>query len=182
MNILILCASHFIADFDLLVLLAKLLFRNNTFMLDASQINFQAAEGFRAKDMIPDQFAIQKTCSSREKSKQATSKDVTAESAPAPSRKRPIEDVGDEKRIKNKAALLLSPDGCSSVEKVDKTEKDALRNGRQDASKSPWWEKCADLTEYEIDVCLLVDPSLKPCIPLKTKYQFIGQQLPVYHP
>ncbi|KAI8352167.1 hypothetical protein EDC96DRAFT_546672 [Choanephora cucurbitarum] len=47
MNMLIPSASDFVADFQLLVFLTMLSFRNHTFVLDTNQINFQAAEGFR---------------------------------------------------------------------------------------------------------------------------------------
>ncbi|KAI8378765.1 hypothetical protein EDC96DRAFT_561538 [Choanephora cucurbitarum] len=200
MNMLILCASHFIADFNLLVLLTMLLSRNNTFMLNASQINFQAAEDFRATDIISDQFAFQKHVSSfsREKPKQTTSKDVTAEIALASSRKKPVEDVVGEERIKNskpcgvldeeqsaksQAALLLSHDGCSSVEKVDKTEEDALRNGSQDARKKPQtvhpfegqlsirWSTASSVSSLDIvfsGVLIMPDLNRKMCLMLTT--------------
>ncbi|KAI8387056.1 hypothetical protein BD560DRAFT_486601 [Blakeslea trispora] len=52
-------ASDFVADFQLLVFLTMLSFRNHTFVLDTNQINFQAAEGFRTQDIFPDNFKMQ---------------------------------------------------------------------------------------------------------------------------
>ncbi|KAI8377275.1 hypothetical protein BD560DRAFT_432965 [Blakeslea trispora] len=59
MNMLVPSASDFVADFQLLVFLTMLSFRNHTFVLDTNQINFQAAEGFRTQDIFPDNFKMQ---------------------------------------------------------------------------------------------------------------------------
>ena len=59
MNMLIPSASDFVADFQLLVFLTILSFRNHTFVLDTNQINFQAAEGLRTQGIFPDSFKMQ---------------------------------------------------------------------------------------------------------------------------
>ncbi|KAI8364939.1 hypothetical protein BD560DRAFT_311079, partial [Blakeslea trispora] len=59
MNMPIPSASDFVADFQLLVFLTMLSFRNNNFVLDTNQINFQAAEGLRTKDISPVNFTMQ---------------------------------------------------------------------------------------------------------------------------
>ncbi|KAI8334893.1 hypothetical protein BD560DRAFT_428631 [Blakeslea trispora] len=59
MNMLVPFASDFVADFQLLVFLTMLSFRNHIFVLDTNQINFQAAEGFRTQDIFPDNFKMQ---------------------------------------------------------------------------------------------------------------------------
>ncbi|KAI8359809.1 hypothetical protein BD560DRAFT_449061 [Blakeslea trispora] len=59
MNMLVPSASDFVADFQLLVFLTMLSFRNHTFVLDTNQTNFQAAEGFRTQDIFLDNFKMQ---------------------------------------------------------------------------------------------------------------------------
>ncbi|KAI8353235.1 hypothetical protein BD560DRAFT_492584 [Blakeslea trispora] len=51
--------NSILPDFQLLVFLTMLSFRNHTFVLDTNQINFQAAEGFRTHDIFPDNFKMQ---------------------------------------------------------------------------------------------------------------------------
>ncbi|KAI8328867.1 hypothetical protein EDC96DRAFT_580221 [Choanephora cucurbitarum] len=59
MNMLVPSASDFVADFQLLVFLTMLSFRNHTFVLDTNQTNLQATEGFRTQDIFPDSFKMQ---------------------------------------------------------------------------------------------------------------------------
>ncbi|KAI8364942.1 hypothetical protein BD560DRAFT_402520, partial [Blakeslea trispora] len=105
------------------------------------------------------------------------------------------------KQVFEEAALPKSPDGYFNVEEVDMIEEeDALRDSSQDASRRRMFEvkgliksllfadddltreslvnKRADLAEHEINVCLLIVTRLKPYIPSKANYDFIGHQLP----
>ncbi|KAI8376836.1 hypothetical protein BD560DRAFT_422364 [Blakeslea trispora] len=109
----------------------------------------------------------------------------------------PLEESAIAKQVYEEAALSPSPDGYSSIEEVDMIEEeDALRDGSQDASRRRIFEMKgliksllfedgyltreslvntrADLSENEIDVCLLIVIRLKLYIPSKANYESIS--------